>query len=95
MKKSFFFWPLTFFWSAEVILQMVAFHLVLQLIPHTRVVPKLPKWIEGWLNTPSHHRLITVFIMLVITWSTSPLSYIEKFTLSCLLWLPARTGPVF
>ena len=25
--------------------------------------------------------------MLIVTWSTSPLSYIEKFTLSCLLWL--------
>ncbi len=36
---------------------MVAFHLVLQLIPHTRVVPKLPVWIESWMNTPSHHRV--------------------------------------
>jgi sterol desaturase/sphingolipid hydroxylase (fatty acid hydroxylase superfamily) len=24
---------------------------------HTRLVPKLPRWIESWLNTPSHHRV--------------------------------------
>jgi len=53
----FFYWPLTLFWSADLVLGMVAFHLILQLIPHTRVVPKLPRYIESWLNTPSHHRI--------------------------------------
>lgn len=53
----FFYWPLALFFPAEWVLPMVAFHLILQLIPHTRVVPKLPIWIEGWLNTPSHHRV--------------------------------------
>ena len=53
----FFYWPLTLFWSADLVLGMVAFHLILQLIPHTRVVPKLPHYIESWLNTPSHHRI--------------------------------------
>ena len=53
----FFYWPLTLFWSADLVLGMVAFHLILQLIPHTRVIPKLPGYIESWLNTPSHHRI--------------------------------------
>lgn len=54
----FFYWPLAALgFDAEWVIGMVAFHLVLQLIPHTRVVPKLPNWIESWMNTPSHHRV--------------------------------------
>ncbi len=53
----FFYWPMALFFPAEWVLPMVAFHLILQLIPHTRIVPKLPIWIESWLNTPSHHRV--------------------------------------
>lgn len=54
----FFYWPLAFIgFDAQAVIAMVAFHLVLQLIPHTRVVPKLPVWIESWMNTPSHHRV--------------------------------------
>ncbi|MCY1000444.1 sterol desaturase family protein [Myxococcus sp. MISCRS1] len=53
-----FYWPLVVIgFSPEAVLAMVAFHLVLQFIPHTRVIPKLPRWIESWLNTPSHHRV--------------------------------------
>jgi sterol desaturase/sphingolipid hydroxylase (fatty acid hydroxylase superfamily) len=53
-----FYWPLVVagFAPAEV-LAVVALHLVLQFIPHTRVIPILPRWIESWLNTPSHHRV--------------------------------------
>ena len=52
----FFFCPLAFIgFDAQAVIAMVAFHLVLQLIPHTRVVPKLPVWIESWMYTPSHH----------------------------------------
>lgn len=54
----FFYWPLALVgFKAEWVIAMVAFHLVLQLIPHTRVVPKLPKFIDAWMNTPSHHRV--------------------------------------
>ncbi|MFT3713092.1 MAG: sterol desaturase family protein [Archangium sp.] len=54
----FFYWPLCLFgFSPAAMAAMVAFHLVLQLIPHTRVVPKLPRFIESWMNTPSHHRV--------------------------------------
>lgn len=53
-----FYWPLVAVgFSADAVVAMVAFHLVLQFIPHTRVVPKLPRWVESWLNTPSHHRV--------------------------------------
>lgn len=56
---SFFFYaPLAFVgFDAEWVIAVVAFHLVLQLLPHTRVVPKLPAWIDSWMNTPSHHRV--------------------------------------
>jgi alkylglycerol monooxygenase len=83
----FFYWPLTFFWSADLILPMVAFHLVLQLIPHTRVVPKLPKFIESWMNTPSHHRVHhacnkqyrnTNFAGFIILWDRMFGSYVEE-----------------
>ena len=54
----FFYWPLCALgFGPEEMIAMVAFHLVLQLIPHTRVVPKLPRFIESWMNTPSHHRV--------------------------------------
>lgn len=53
-----FYWPLVVIgFSATAVVAMVAFHLVLQFIPHTRVIPKLPRWIESWMNTPSHHRV--------------------------------------
>jgi sterol desaturase/sphingolipid hydroxylase (fatty acid hydroxylase superfamily) len=32
-------------------------NLVYQFFLHTELVPKLPRWIEIWLNTPSHHRV--------------------------------------
>ena len=54
----FFYWPMALFgFKPEWLIAMVAFHLVLQLLPHTRVVPKLPRFIESWMNTPSHHRV--------------------------------------
>ena len=54
----FFYWPLAFLgFSADWVIAMVAFHLVLQLLPHTRVVPRLPRFIDAWMNTPSHHRV--------------------------------------
>ena len=54
----FFYWPLALLgFKAEWVIAMVAFHLVLQLLPHTRVVPKLPAFIDAWMNTPSHHRV--------------------------------------
>lgn len=53
-----FYWPMVIVGFAPVdVLAVVAFHLVLQFIPHTRVVPPLPAWISSWLNTPSHHRV--------------------------------------
>ena len=54
----FFYWPLALIgFKAEWVIAVVAFHLVLQLLPHTRVVPKLPRFIDAWMNTPSHHRV--------------------------------------
>ncbi|MBS1152610.1 MAG: hypothetical protein H6Q89_4308, partial [Myxococcaceae bacterium] len=53
-----FYWPMVLVgFSSEAVVAMVAFHLVLQFVPHTRVIPKLPRWIESWMNTPSHHRV--------------------------------------
>ena len=53
-----FYWPMVLVgFSPDAVVAMVAFHLVLQFIPHTRVVPRLPRWIESWMNTPSHHRV--------------------------------------
>lgn len=53
-----FYWPLAVFgFAPSVILPMVALNLVLQFIPHTRVIPKLPTWIDSWLNTPWHHQV--------------------------------------
>lgn len=53
-----FYWPLAIIgFSPEMILPTVALHLVIQFVPHTRVIPNLGPWIESWLNTPSHHRV--------------------------------------
>jgi len=53
-----FYWPLAVIgFSPEMILPVVALHLVIQFVPHTRVIPNLGPWIETWLNTPSHHRV--------------------------------------
>jgi sterol desaturase/sphingolipid hydroxylase (fatty acid hydroxylase superfamily) len=42
--------------SAKAILTMYAFNLFYQFFIHTELIDKLPRWIEWWLNTPSHHR---------------------------------------
>lgn len=53
-----FYWPLAVLgFAPSIILPMVALNLVLQFIPHTRVIPKLPSWIDSWLNTPWHHQV--------------------------------------
>ncbi len=53
-----FYWPLAWLgFSPETIIPIVALNLILQLLPHTRVIPKLPTWIDSWLNTPYHHRI--------------------------------------
>ncbi len=53
-----FYWPLALIgFAPEVILPIVAINLILQLLPHTRVIPKLPSLIDSWLNTPYHHRI--------------------------------------
>jgi len=52
-----FYWPLALVAEPEVALPLVGLHLLFQLIPHTRVIKRLPKWIESWLNTPTHHRV--------------------------------------
>jgi alkylglycerol monooxygenase len=53
-----FYWPLAILGvSPDLILILVAINLVYQLIPHTRVIGKLPAWISSWLNTPYHHQV--------------------------------------
>jgi sterol desaturase/sphingolipid hydroxylase (fatty acid hydroxylase superfamily) len=53
-----FYWPLVIVgFSPALVIEVVAFHLVLQFLPHTRVVPKLHPFIEKYFNTPSHHRV--------------------------------------
>lgn len=53
-----FYWPLVIVgFSPALVIEMVAFHLLLQFMPHTRVVPKFSPWIEKIFNTPSHHRV--------------------------------------
>ena len=53
-----FYWPLALIgFPVEMIIPIVALNLVIQLIPHTRVIPKLPSWIDSWLNTPYHHQV--------------------------------------
>lgn len=43
--------------SAKAILTMYAFNLFYQFFIHTEVIGKLPRWIEWFINTPSHHRV--------------------------------------
>ncbi len=52
-----FYWPLALVAKPEVVLPLTGLHLLFQLIPHTRVIKRLPRWIEAWLNTPTHHRV--------------------------------------
>ena len=53
-----FYWPMACLgFSPPLILTIVAINLVFQFLPHTRVIPKLPKWIDYWMNTPYHHRI--------------------------------------
>jgi sterol desaturase/sphingolipid hydroxylase (fatty acid hydroxylase superfamily) len=53
-----FYWPLAFLgFSPQMIIPVVAANLVFQFLPHTRVIGKLPKWIDSWLNTPYHHQV--------------------------------------
>lgn len=53
-----FYWPLALLgFKVDLILTVVAVNLILQLLPHTRVIPKLPAWIDSWLNTPYHHQV--------------------------------------
>lgn len=52
-----FYWPPALLgFPPEMILPTVAAHLTLQLVPHTRVIPKLG-FLEHFMNTPSHHRV--------------------------------------
>lgn len=52
-----FYWPLALVgFPAEMILPTVAVHLVLQFLPHTRVVRRLGL-LEWVLNCPTHHRV--------------------------------------
>lgn len=41
----------------EAFIPAAAAHTLYQFWIHTKTVDKLPKWIEFWLNTPSHHRV--------------------------------------
>jgi sterol desaturase/sphingolipid hydroxylase (fatty acid hydroxylase superfamily) len=43
--------------SAHAILTMYAFNLFYQFFIHTEAIGRLPRWMEWWLNTPSHHRV--------------------------------------
>lgn len=43
--------------GAKPILTMYAFNLFYQFFIHTEMVRKLPRWMELFLNTPSHHRV--------------------------------------
>jgi len=52
-----FYWPLALVARPEVSLPLISLHLLIQLIPHTRAIKRLPSWIESWLNTPTHHRV--------------------------------------
>ena len=41
----------------EIFFPAAGIHTVYQFWIHTKAVGKLPRWIEFWLNTPSHHRV--------------------------------------
>jgi len=56
---SFIFWlwlPLIGFHPGMIIFQM-SISLLYQFWIHTELIQKMPKWIEFFLNTPSHHRV--------------------------------------
>lgn len=58
LASFFFYWPLALLgFAPAMILTTVAVHLVMQIIPHTRVIPKLGPFWESFMNTPSHHRV--------------------------------------
>jgi alkylglycerol monooxygenase len=53
-----FYWPMLLVGISPALLtEIVALHLLYQFLGHTRVVPKLPAFIENVFNTPSHHRV--------------------------------------
>jgi sterol desaturase/sphingolipid hydroxylase (fatty acid hydroxylase superfamily) len=53
-----FYWPLAVMgFAPEMIIPIVALNLVYQFVPHTRVIGRLPRWIDSWLNTPYHHQV--------------------------------------
>lgn len=52
-----FFAPLALAARPEVVLPLISLHLLFQLLPHTRVVRRLPRWIEAFVNCPTHHRV--------------------------------------
>jgi len=41
----------------ELLFVAGGWNLVYQFFLHTELVPRLPEWVEGWLNTPSNHRV--------------------------------------
>lgn len=43
--------------GAKPILTMYAFNLFYQFFIHTEAIRNLPRWLEWFLNTPSHHRV--------------------------------------
>lgn len=54
----FFYWPLALLgFPAAMLVPTIAVHLVIQFLPHTRAVKRLPAWIESFLNCPTHHRV--------------------------------------
>ncbi len=56
---SFIFWlwlPLIGFHPGMIVFQM-AISLLYQFWIHTETIDKLPKWLEAFFNTPSHHRV--------------------------------------
>jgi sterol desaturase/sphingolipid hydroxylase (fatty acid hydroxylase superfamily) len=54
-----FYWPLALIgFEAAMIVPVVAVHLVVQFLPHTRAVKRLG-FLETFLNCPTHHRVPT------------------------------------
>lgn len=52
-----FFAPLALAARPEVVLPLISLHLLFQLLPHTRVIRRLPRWLEAVVNCPTHHRV--------------------------------------
>lgn len=53
-----FFWGLALLgFPPLVVFTCTALNTLYQFWIHTRLVGKLPAWVESWLNTPSHHRV--------------------------------------